>query len=248
MAVDPPPELTDYIVPERDDDKPDFIGDRRAFTPIHPYYATPGFANGPLVPDYYQGPRQRYYRDGDEWEPRNAGQSQIWEIQRAMIHAGLISRDSVTPGFWNQASANAYRDVLELANVYGVTREEALAIVRENPEIGQIKKDAKRHKPAISVPNLDDLKLDVQRVAVQRIGHQIDDQLASELATQIQSQHREYRQNVNQQEGGTVEEPPDTTRAVSEMLRDRFSREADQMDALTAVQHFQSMLGTARHD
>lgn len=75
--------------------------------------------------DEYDDPNRRTYYDGDEYIPANWPANQIWQLQQALAKAGLLT-GTFTRHTWDNATRNAYKELLALANAQGSTANNAL--------------------------------------------------------------------------------------------------------------------------
>src|SRR5690606_14272224 len=97
----------DYVAERPDTPARGFTGDTRGVRPSIPY-------------------RPRY-REGDEWLPANTSPAAIWDLQKALMQAGLITRGTrFQKGIWDETTREAYRALLEMANASGYTDEQML--------------------------------------------------------------------------------------------------------------------------
>lgn len=66
------------------------------------------------------------YFDGDEFIPANWPSTNIWQVQQALAKVGLLT-GSFTRNTWDEASRNAYKELLGIANATGQTADRALS-------------------------------------------------------------------------------------------------------------------------
>ena len=127
----------------------------------------------------YRGPATRdtiksRYAQGDEWEPQTQSWSpeRVADIQAQLVDAGLLDPDDYQRGFWDEESAQAYRQLLGYSNVSGLDSHQTLQRIGEvKAKYGTTDDKAKIREPFIAQLSdpvaLSDLLDDV---AVRRMG------------------------------------------------------------------------------
>lgn len=67
------------------------------------------------------------YFDGDEWRPASLGPAGVGSLQEMMAAAGILT-DDFRYGVWDEASRNAYKNVLAEANGMGLTADQIIRL------------------------------------------------------------------------------------------------------------------------
>lgn len=73
------------------------------------------------------------YNAGDEFQFQYASTQEIRRTQKELEAAGLLEPGSFTPGFWDQASANALGDAMGFANRGGTTFQDVITELKQLP-------------------------------------------------------------------------------------------------------------------
>lgn len=84
------------------------------------------FAPGQSAERFY-GTRRSFEpaMPGVEWEPGAWDQESQYRLQQQLVAAGLVKAQDITPGFWDNTSASAYRKLLMFANQRTMRPEQA---------------------------------------------------------------------------------------------------------------------------
>lgn len=84
-------------------------------------------------------PHEGMYTRDDAWLLPYEDPDQIPQLQLQLVQAGLLNPKQVREGLWDEASANAYANVLGFANAYGLSASDALTALVNNPDAGALK-------------------------------------------------------------------------------------------------------------
>lgn len=149
------------------------------------------------VPADYQAPgTQPKYFDTDVFAPASLAPERIAQLQRRMVDAGLIPKNArYRNGVWDDVSREAYRGLLETANVYGVDEARALNIYAQSKPVG-------RDPLAPPVANPADIQATVRTAARALYGHKADDAMVQRIVAGFQAE-----QTRAAQPNATVEAP-----------------------------------------
>lgn len=147
------------------------------------------------------------YVSSDQWLPVNETSTTIAQLQLSLADAGLLDLsdlDHEDLGYYDDATRNAYRDLLTRANAMGTTWDDALGRLRANPVPARKPKGESAQLPVVTHP--DDLKAIFRAGARRASGTgkiddaELDDMVKAFQSMQVQSQ---------KQTTGTVVRPPD---------------------------------------
>lgn len=202
-----------------------------------------GYAPG-QIPTVQQDPR---YFDGDQsliWiagqpvSPSTLSPETIAGLQAQYEQAGLLAEGSYTPGFWDEASVSANRNLLEEANISGLTARDVLgrrlqsAADFASPSSG----GGRSLPPTVRISNSDDLRSVFRQVARQQTGGVFaeDDQIEA-MVTAFQNQERSFQQAA--MSGGEVESAPSAQTFAENELEslDPGSAQANRFQQMTQV-------------
>ena len=170
------------------------------------------------------------YRQGDEWKLRN-NVAAIPFIQSQLIAAGELAEDNTRFGVWDDTSANAYGRVLAMANSWGVSAQQALAYLVNNPTPAMLKRAAGAKAPTrrIRLTNANDLQAVANEVAPRTIGRRFTD---AELKKFVASYHSAER-------GETAGDP---SVAAENVAQEVAPTEASARDLVDVYQGFLKMV------
>lgn len=90
---------------------------------------------------YVPGPETQFgtevnknlYQEGEQRKPGGGTQAQIADMQLQLVHAGLLSPNSLRLGLWDAKSQDAYKVVLAYANQHAMAAPDALNVFLANP-------------------------------------------------------------------------------------------------------------------
>lgn len=146
--------------------------------------------------------------EGDEIAPASWGPARIADLQRALAAAGLIKLSDVQLGYWDQATQDAYKEVLIHANRAGITNVMAAFgdLMATRQQYG-----APSQNLPVTVTNPDDLKKAFRQAMVDQVGHVRDAGQIDRMVQAYQQTERDYQQQqyAAQQAGtgGTLTAP-----------------------------------------
>jgi hypothetical protein len=164
------------------------------------------------------------YFAGDEWKPASLSPDNIAKLQEALVMGGLLSEDDViNVGVWGPDEAEAWKKMLQYANVTGIS---PLAALHKRAMRGALKigldEAARRgggvvREPLVTSPtNPDDLRQQFGQVAYNMLGHRI----APDVLERMVSTYQQYERDAQVSEyqatgsglsggpGGEVVDPP----------------------------------------
>ena len=145
--------------------------------------------------DWQPIPGQMYaYETGAEFGPMNNPEL-IPQLQAQMAAAGLINPDNTRFGIWDDTSVTGYRNVLELANRYGMSASSALQFLMQNPTVAGAARSGRGGggggvSRRIRLTNANDLQAVANEVAPRTIGRRFTD---AELKKFVASYHSAER-------------------------------------------------------
>lgn len=148
----------------------------------------------------------------------------IAQLQRRLDAAGLIGKRKYVLGVWDAVSQDAYRQVLETANAYGVDEMQALAIY----ERGQAMNETV-DRPTVQLTHPTDIRSQVTDRMRRKYGHGAIDRTVVE---DIVNEYRALEQAAQESTASTVTAPPDLTTFVDEELQRAAPEEVGMNDAL----------------
>lgn len=147
------------------------------------------------------GTRQRVsvpprYAAGDEFRFQYASTTEIRRQQKELEAAGLLEPGSFTPGFWDQASADALQSAMGFANRGGTTWQEVVAELKSIPRQIEFERGPEFEPPVIPQP---DPATIAQRVVAEfrgRLGREPTDEEMAEFGGYLTSQFGAAREAV----------------------------------------------------
>ena len=212
----------------------------------------------------YRGPATRgpmevapRYKLGDEWEPQTKSWSpeRVADIQAQLVDAGLLDPDDYQRGFWDEESAQAYRQLLGYSNVSGLDSHQTLQRIGEvKAKYGTTGEKAKIRQPFISEladpVELSDLLDDV---AVRRMGRGLTPEEKERFSTSFrglqESEQRKYYEasgsGLPGGPGGSVTMPDAGSRAEQFVVENRPDDVAA-YQYLQAFKSFENLLSRTR--
>lgn len=171
------------------------------------------------------------YETGAEFGPMN-NPDVIPHLQAQMAAAGFLNPDNVSFGIWDDASVTGYRNVLELANRYGVSAQQALAMMIQNPTAKMGRAGGGGGGGAvrrIRLTNANDLQAVANEVAPRTIGRRLTD---DELRKFVNAYH-------SAEKGESAGDPSVTTKNTT---REASPTEASARDLVDVYQGFLKMI------
>lgn len=150
------------------------------------------------------------YISADQWLPVNEDPKVIAQLQISLAEAGLLDLSDLDHddlGFYDDATRNAYRDLLTRANAMHTSWDVALGRLRSNPVAASRKPERGTVEALPVVTHPDDLKAIFRAGARRAIGSgKIDD---AELDRMVKAFQRMQVQTQTQTTGTQVVRPPD---------------------------------------
>lgn len=249
--------------PVSDEDEEEFIGPGTSRL-SGGYRATnpDAITSGTYEP--YRGPATRgpvatppRYALGDEWEPQTKSWDppRIADMQAQLVDAGLLDPDDYQRGFWDQESAQAYRQLLGYSNVSGLDSHQTLQRIGEvKSKFGSTAEKAKVRQPFISEladpAELSDLLDDV---AVRRMGRGLSPEEKERFSTSFrglqESEQRKYYEasgsGLPGGPGGSVTMPDAGARA-NQFVTESRPDDVAAYQYLQAFKSFENLLSRTR--
>lgn len=156
------------------------------------------------------------YIGSDQWLPSNLPPPGIAQLQSLLVEAGLLDLGELEHdqlGFYDEATRNAYRDLLTRANASGSSWENTLTRLRQNPAATSRRPSGRDRAPfAAQVTHPEDIKRGLSDYFREALGsgaiapEKIDDMVKAYQGQQVASQQSAYNASIG---GGTVTEPMD---------------------------------------
>lgn len=203
---------------------------------------------GPGEPLAITRQAQPRYFDGAEFVPARLGPEKIARIQSVLAQVGLIGpKTAFRLGVWDETSRNAYKNLLEFANSYGVDESEALDLYSQSVAVRGDGATAGvgGGLPRTKLSNPEDLAAVVDTVARARIGRKVDDGFTQRFISAYQ-QAEQAEAAAAMGEGGTYTGAPDARVMAENMLETEYADDAAQMDALETGNEFFQLLTSER--
>lgn len=175
------------------------------------------------------GPR---YFSGDELLPASFSPEDIAEIQRDLAAAGLIGpRTRVRVGIWDETTRNAYKNLLETANVYGVSARDALARLASAPAVGGGEGEG-RAPLRVRLPHPDEVRQVAMVTARATLGRKLtaEEENAAIAAANAAATRAQTAAYGMAETGGTSVEAPDLRTIAERVIRERAPVEAGAHD------------------
>lgn len=192
------------------------------------------------------------YHVGDEWRPlRNSwSPSQIADLQRKMVDAGLLKKGTFQLGSWDDASRAGYVELLTEANASGGDAGSVLTQLQTNRKMFGATSQKSPFQPVITAP--EDIRAMVEATQVKTLGRRLSPAELSAYVTSYQQYQRDVqRQNYDLQGAGDPEaaRPGDLRDAASvdswaeQKVRAEHPDEAQAHDLRGNYDTFISLLG-----
>lgn len=191
---------------------------------------------------------QPRYRSGDEFTPARLPPDRIAAAQRALLSAGLIGpKTKFRVGVWDEPTRSAYKNLLEFANTYGYTEDQALEVYAQSPEVnasGITGADL----PAVKLTHRDDVRGVADTVARAVLGRNVPADFVDKL---VNAWHGVERADALAQTTATpdpsgsfaaYEGGPSLTEFVESKLRTEYATEAREQDELDMGAEFFKLL------
>lgn len=249
-----------------DDRKPLGVDDdyrvttRRRYTDEGEY---PNVLNMPPIPGYANQPVEvgpRYF-SGDQYEPSLLSPRSIMALQRDMAMTGLLgSGTEITPGFWDQNSADAYAQLLSYANRIGISAPEAMnrlkAQMQANEGGGRFTVDefgnivpvetAQRAPLVIRQTDPRTVEIALRDAAMNLLGEGLDPQQAADMVSSYQAMEANRQRDAYNKEltGGTVIDIPSPQAWSEAQISERFPEGVEDYRALQYMTDAMTMLGS----
>lgn len=192
-----------------------------------------GTANvfGVAVPVPTSSQPARYYA-GHEFKFAGRPPEEIVQVQRMLAGAGLIGpKTDFRLGVWDDASATAYRKLLEFANVNGYDEAEALQVYAQAPEINAGGVSGSGALPRARLSNPDDLAQIVDTVSKATLGRRVDPSFVQRFISAYQRAELDESTAANATGGGAFVSAPDPQTMAEQMLRQEQPGAAFRTDA-----------------
>lgn len=204
------------------------------------------------------GPR---YFSGDQFEPSTLSTPAILQLQRDMAMTGLLASGAeITPGFWDQNSADAYEQLLSYANRLGISAPEAMKRLKGQvaetggggrftvDEFGNIVPVTTAERPPLVIRQTDPrtLEMTFRETAMNLLGEGLEPAQVADMVSAYQGMEaNRQREAYNKQlEGGTVLDIPSPSSWTEEEIRERFPEGVEDYTALQYMSDAMTMLGS----
>jgi hypothetical protein len=176
------------------------------------------------------------YRRGDQHRilSRLVNQDAIYDLQLALIQAGLIDDGDIALGYLDDATEEGFAHVLALANQNGMEWRDVLSQVTAaggvggNDSYGAGGSEAELAPTVIQLPNRDDVAAALGDVGMERTGERLDDDLLDAATESVLDQLRTQQERQVQRELGATgegvtftESAPDPGRLLEEEIEER---------------------------
>ena len=225
--------------------QPGFIGFPDDYTPPSREVRVEGkgWATAPGSP-----PR---YMDGDEIMPASYAPERIAQLQAQMVKVGLIPpRGKYRPGYWDDTSRNAFKDLLAFSNYRNVDYNEALAQMAADPATGAMfgEGDGRERAPlTVRVSSPDEIAQVIRATARDVIGRKLSDEETQRIVSAYQQQETAFQQQAYNMDdtGGTVVEPPSAQTVAEQQIRTTAPVEARGQEMAGVFDSFLEIVGKA---
>lgn len=214
----------------------------------------PGYANQPVE----VGPR---YFAGDQYEPSLLSPQSIMALQRDMALTGLLtSGTEITPGFWDQNSADAYGQLLSYANRQGISAPEAMNRLKAQmqqagqggrftvDEFGNIVPVETAQRPPLVIRQTDPRTLEIafRDAAMNLLGEGLDPGEVQDMVAAYQGMEANRQRDAYNKElaGGTVLDIPSPQAWSESQIAERFPEGVEDYRALQYMTDAMTMLGS----
>jgi hypothetical protein len=164
------------------------------------------------------------YMEGDEWSPAMAGdRDAMIQLQRQMEAAGLYD-GAYTLGSWDRADADAYGELLTLANIQGLDEQTMLAQMVANPRLVEGGGAGRTRAPLqVTLTNADDIRQVANNTAQELYGGRLPDNMLNMIVEQMHTAEREAQTtNYAQAEtGGEMVADPNAGTLAEKTIREQ---------------------------
>lgn len=175
----------------------------------------------------YMGNLYPRYEEGAEYIPANFPATQIWQLQQALAKSGLL-KETFTKQVWDNATRNAYKSLLALANAQGTDANTALMELLDSAqgeegksgkytvdEFGNVVPAGGTQGPPPLVTRTTDpasLRRTFRKAVIEMLGEgwsqeEIDKMVAAYNNVEIQRQTQAYNMDVNETAGNLITIP-----------------------------------------
>jgi hypothetical protein len=185
--------------------------------------------------------KPRYF-DGDEYIPANWPSTNIWEIQQALAKVGMLT-GTFQRNVWDQATRNAYKELLGIANATGQTADRALTELLSTSDLGEdsgqwtvdefgniVRAGAGEGPPPLVTRTTDPgaLRTTFRRAVIELLGEgwsqdKINNMVAAYNQMEVQRQTEAYNEQygVGVEAGGTVTDIPTPEEFVTSQVTEQ---------------------------
>ena len=168
------------------------------------------------------------YKDSNAWDPAN-DPGNIPAMQQKMIAAGLVAKNKVTFGRWDNTMATAYKSVLSFANATGMSADDALNTMTQlgAPE----KMPGSSRTRRLEDPSR--VEAAYQSAAQQLLGHTLPEAQAAAFAKEI---------NAQEIAAGTLYGTPDVSAEAAAQIQQQFPAQSKAYGLAGRMTEFFGML------
>lgn len=214
-------------------------------TPLAPYDASvAGYPTGygPMPPASPTGGLHDNvgYVQGDEWAPAQ-DLNVVPTIQADLVQMGYLKPADVRPGVWDATSAAAYAKVLEFANYQGISSQDALTLLVQNPSAAALKSARGKSgalQPAIVYTNPQDVQTAYANVSQNLTGQE-------QQPGGFQSYYHGLEDQAQHQRGQNYTRAPTLTGAATQYIQQNDPSQVQAYGIMGKTQDFFHMLDSS---
>lgn len=137
------------------------------------------------------------YHDGDQDRFGTMGFEETLRLQEKLVEAGVLDPGDFSPGTWDNASANAMKEIMGIANRHGTSWESSLdRMVEVNKQIGQeaVDEEILEIKP-FTPPSYEEMAETARGTIEGELGRELKDYEVEIMVDKLKGFHRESWEN-----------------------------------------------------
>jgi hypothetical protein len=206
-----------------------------------PVVTDPYLMGGGYSPTLDIAPR---YEEGAEWGPAILGDVEgIKRLQAQLDQAGFYS-GKYTVGVWDSVDADAYAELLGLANIQGLDETQMLQTYLANPRQKEEREKAERLPLQVILSNPDDIRTTANNIARELYGGNLPDGAIQAIIGQIHAQETAYDTTAYEQNtpGGPTAERTQAISAGAAAEKHIREEEPDQVARVQFKDTFDEMM------
>lgn len=181
------------------------------------------------------------YREGNEYDRAGDGPERIARLQAEMEKAGLLNPPGYRKGVWDDATRDAYTELLSAGNRSGKTWQDVLVEFQSNPPTGK----SKERLPLVTeLTNPDELRRTAKAVIANTLGKADPALIERFVSTYQAAEAANQRSQYDMAEtGGTIVSPASPIAAAEALARKADPVQAEAYGTYQRAREFFDLLG-----